>query len=243
MELILVRHGESTANVARERAEAGGSEVIAVESRDADVPLSPLGTEQARAVGRWLATRDRASLGNVSFASPYVRARGTGAVALAESRQDMALVVDERLRDKELGVLDTLTLHGVRTRFPQEWDRRRWLGKFYYRPPGGESWVDMALRIRSFLRDVPVGSGGNDVVVFTHDAIIMLFRYVCENMDEAALLDLAATNTIGNCSITRLRRVEHRWELIKFNGQDHLVGPDGADLHTDHGGDADVHPG
>jgi broad specificity phosphatase PhoE len=242
MDLVLIRHGESTANVAREQAEADEAEVIAVDSRDADVPLSELGAEQACAVGRWLARTGAAGVAATALASPYVRARRTGELALAEAGWNVPLMVDERLRDKELGVLDTLTLHGVRTRFPQEWDRRRWLGKFYYRPPGGESWVDMALRIRSFLRDLPGDDATGDVVVFTHDAMIMLFRYVCENLDEAALLELAANNTVGNCSITRLRRVGRGWELVEFNRQDHLIGPNDDDLRTGHGGDPDVHP-
>jgi broad specificity phosphatase PhoE len=54
-ELIVVRHGESTANVAREHAELSGAELIAVEARDADVPLSDVGLRQAQALGRWLA--------------------------------------------------------------------------------------------------------------------------------------------------------------------------------------------
>ena len=35
--------------------------------------------------------------------------------------------------------------------YPDEAKRRDLLGKFYYRPPGGESWADVALRIRSVL--------------------------------------------------------------------------------------------
>jgi broad specificity phosphatase PhoE len=240
MQLTLIRHGESTANVAREEAEAENAEVIAVQARDADVPLSALGEAQARAVGRRLAAGPAESpAAQYWFASPYVRARRTGELARAEGQGPTQLIVDERLRDKELGVLDTLTLHGVRTRFPQEWDRRAWLGKFYYRAPGGESWADMTLRIRSFLRDVP---DDGDLVVFTHDAMIMLFRYVCEHLDEAALLDLVSTNTIGNASITRFQGGRGQWEIVEFNAQDHLIGPGGEDLRTDHGGDPDVHP-
>ena len=78
--------------------------------------------------------------------------------------------------------------------------------------------------------------------MFTHDAMIMLFRYVCESLDEPALLDLAAHSTIANCSVTRLRRVDRGWELIEFNRQDHLVDASGKDLRTEHGGDADVQP-
>ena len=56
MELILVRHGESEANVAASAAEASGALRIAVPARDADVELSDRGRRQAEALGRRLAT-------------------------------------------------------------------------------------------------------------------------------------------------------------------------------------------
>ena len=52
-ELLLIRHGESAGNVAREDAEASGAEVIDIEWRDADTPLSEHGRDQARALGGW----------------------------------------------------------------------------------------------------------------------------------------------------------------------------------------------
>lgn len=239
-ELVLIRHGESTANVAREEAEAAHAEVINVSARDADVPLSELGRAQAAAVGRWLAGYRADGDDLRVWASPYARARTTAELAMRVAGDDAALRVDERLRDRELGILDTLTMHGVQARFPQEWERRRWLGKFYYRAPGGESWADMTLRIRSFLADT---AAAGRLVVFTHDAMVMLFRYVCENLDEKTLLDLSRANMIANASVTRLLvGADGPWCVAEFNEQSHLIGPDGTDLRTDHPADADVHP-
>ena len=50
-ELWLVRHGESTGNVAATGAERAGAELIEIDVRDADVPLSQVGREQAEALG------------------------------------------------------------------------------------------------------------------------------------------------------------------------------------------------
>jgi broad specificity phosphatase PhoE len=183
LELILVRHGESVGNVAREAAESSGAEVIVMSMRDPDVPLSPLGEEQATALGRWLAPGAGGSPPNAVWCSPYLRARRTAERALGEYSGGPGPRLDERLRDRELGVLDLLTSHGVRARFPGEAERRRWLGKFYYRPPGGESWADVVLRIRSFLSDLDrCGAEGRHLIV-SHDAVILLFRYVCEQLD------------------------------------------------------------
>ena len=51
VELILVRHGESAGNVAAAEAVAANEDVIDAPMRDADVPLSDAGTDQARALG------------------------------------------------------------------------------------------------------------------------------------------------------------------------------------------------
>ena len=154
----------------------------------------------------------------------------------------MAVRVDERLRDRELGVLDLLTSHGVEARYPEEALRKRWLGKFYYRPPGGESWADLALRIRSLLVDMERPETPGRVLVAGHDAIVMTFLYVCLGMSERELLDFAQTHTVANASITRLTRDGETgpWTLEAFSLAGHLVEA-GAPV-TLHGGDPDVRP-
>jgi broad specificity phosphatase PhoE len=237
-ELIMVRHGESTANVARERAENAGAEVIAVEARDADVPLSDLGRHQAEALGRWLAQLPVDARPTAAWSSPYARARQTAQGVLAAAGSALPLRVDERLRDKELGVLDALTSFGVRARYPLEEQRRRWLGKFYYRAPGGESWADMVLRLRSVLADLDRDEAGQRVLVVAHDAVIMLMRYICERLDEQSLLELAGSVSIVNTGVTRLVRDGASWRVADFNRHDHLTAAyAGADLLTVHGTD------
>ena len=81
------------------------------------------------------------------------RARQTLALALGDAESAVPVTADERLRDRELGVLDLLTRSGSRACTPRRRSAGSHLGKFYHRPPGGESWADVALRLRSFLRD------------------------------------------------------------------------------------------
>ena len=50
--LWLVRHGQSQGNVARDAAHEAGLNVIELDLRDVDVPLSDLGHQQAEAAGR-----------------------------------------------------------------------------------------------------------------------------------------------------------------------------------------------
>ncbi|WP_348786503.1 histidine phosphatase family protein [Leifsonia sp. NPDC080035] len=218
--LILIRHGESTANVAAAAAEAAGEETIAVPARDADVPLSELGERQAGALRPRLEDELARLGGDVVFrCSPYLRAIDTARLALGDATADLA--IDERLRDRELGVLDALTARGVDARLPQEAARRRWLGKFYYRPPGGEAWTDVALRLRSFLRDLPVAPSGA-AVLFTHDAVVSLFLYLLLGWSEQQLDEFLLTRTVANASITTLEHDGTGWSIGVFADVEHL---------------------
>jgi broad specificity phosphatase PhoE len=219
--LGIVRHGESTGNVAALRAEAGGMELIDIPERDADVPLSPTGREQAEAVGRWLAGLPPEERPEVTVVSPYLRTVQTAEFALAAP--GIPMLRDERLRDRELGLLDLLTAHGVRTRLPAEAERRDRLGKFYYRPPGGESWADVVLRLRSLLGDLHRDHADARVLLVGHEAIVFLLRYLLEGLTEAELVAFAHDNTVANCSITTwLRSGENRMSLLEFNRVEHL---------------------
>ncbi|WP_312180605.1 histidine phosphatase family protein [Arthrobacter sp.] len=236
-ELILIRHGESAGNVAATQAQLTGAEVIDVGLRDADVPLSGAGEQQSQALGEWLAGLPAQERPESVWCSPYLRARQTAELAgLAPFR------VDERLRDRELGILDLLTSAGVAARYPIEAQRKQRLGKFAYRPPGGESWADVALRLRSLLRDLDDAEDGRRVAVVCHDAVILLMRYVCEGLAEAELLDIAATNSVRNGSLTRLVRPSGTgtWVAAAFNAVEHLAWA-GAPV-TEHSGENDVHP-
>ncbi len=222
--LILVRHGESTGNVAAAAADADQADLIDVGMRDADVPLSPAGLDQAQSWGASLGGLPSDTRFDAVWCSSYRRAQETVTVAFQRAGIELPLRVDERLRDRELGVLDLLTTHGVEARFPDEAARRRWHGKFYHRPSGGESWADVALRIRSLLADVDRLEDGSRVLLMCHDAVIMTIRYVCEGMSEADVLAAAKSDPVRNLSVTRLVRPsgEGWWTLQSYNDVAHL---------------------
>jgi broad specificity phosphatase PhoE len=218
--LAVVRHGQSTGNIAAAQAEARGDEVIDIPERDADVPLSVTGREQAGALRAVFAGMLADRRPDVAVVSPYLRARQTAAAALADL--PVPVPVDERLRDRELGVLDLLTSRGVAARLPGEDRRRARLGKFYYRPPGGESWADVLLRLRSLLADLRAGHPGGRVVLFAHEATVHLVRYLAEGLDEERLMATVRGVTIANCSISSWRRTGGVLAPEVFNDVAHL---------------------
>jgi broad specificity phosphatase PhoE len=217
--LTLVRHGESVGNVARLAAETEGHLLIDIAERDMDVPLSAMGERQARAVGDWIATLGRRTP-SVILTSPYVRAERTAAIALRTAGVHVPLVLDERLREREFGVLDRLTKAGIADRHPTQVEARKRIGKFYHRPPGGESWCDVALRVRSVLDSVTREHSGRHVLIVSHQVVIMMFRYVIERLTEADVLRISREIDLVNCSVTTFRldrRNPHGMTLERFN--------------------------
>lgn len=222
-ELVLVRHGESEGNAARARAWELDAETIDIDVPDPEVVLTDLGRRQAATLPGVLRVGDADKV----WSSPYVRARETAGIAVGA----VPIRVDERLRDRELGILDRLTGRGISARYPEEADRRRYLGKFWYRPPGGESWADVALRLRSWLGELDDGRH----VVFAHDAVIVLVRYVLERLDDRQALELSRENPLSNASVTVLRRdAIGRWSAAAHGDRAHL-----GELDTEHPADPD----
>jgi broad specificity phosphatase PhoE len=147
-----VRHGQSEGNVARDAAESSGLPLIDIATRDVDTPLSALGKQQAAALRLWFAQMPAPQQPTAVLSSPYLRARTTGKIVLdAIGCEQLTCVVDERLREKEFGILDRLTKFGIRQKYPELCQQRAHVGKFYFRPPGGECWCDVVLRLRNML--------------------------------------------------------------------------------------------
>ena len=213
--LVLVRHAESVGNLARDVAEADGEQLIDIAMRDMDVPLSPTGDEQAGLLGTWLADHEEPF--TVAYSSPYLRAAETARIACDNAGNPLEVVLDERLREREFGVLDRLTRAGIEARFPEEAEARARVGKFYYRPPGGESWCDVALRVRSILDTMGRQHAGERVLVVAHEVVIYVFRYVLERLGEAELLQLNRETELANCSVTTYDSTGDALELVAFD--------------------------
>jgi broad specificity phosphatase PhoE len=199
-----VRHGQSAGNVARDAALAAGHGTIDIALRDVDVPLSDLGHEQARALGRWFAARPDAGKPEIVLSSPYVRARQTAkAVCEAGGVCDSARepIVDERLREREFGVFDRLTANGIRQKHPDLAEHRARLGKFYFRAPGGESWADVILRLRGALDTISLHHADRRVLIVCHQVVLLCLRYILEELDEARILAIDQQGQVVNCGV------------------------------------------
>ena len=206
--LWIVRHGQSAGNVARDAADAAGLPRIDIADRDMDVPLSDLGYEQAHALGRWFARLPADERPRTVMSSPYLRAVQTSQAVREVGgliEPDRKFCADERLREKEFGILDRLTRHGIETQFPEQAEFRRLLGKFYHRPPGGESWCDVVLRLRSLLDTLSLHHGGDRVLIIAHQVVVLCMRYLLEGLSEEQILAIDREADIANCGVTEYR--------------------------------------
>lgn len=223
--LWLVRHGESAGNVARDAAHAANAHRIDISGRDVDVPLSPHGEKQARALGEWFSRQSLEARPDVLFASPYRRAvqtaqifRDAGGVAA-----DLQICIDERMREKEFGILDGLTTAGIAQLLPEQAEFREILGKFYHRPPGGESWCDVILRLRSLLDTIALHHAGQRLMIVAHQVVVLCLRYVIEQLTEEDILAIDKAGDVANCSVTEYRLTsEGRLGLVRYNAIEHI---------------------
>lgn len=138
--LLLLRHGQTEYNAASRM------------QGQLDTDLSELGIRQAAAAAKVLAAREP----RVIISSDLRRARDT-ASALAE-QVGLDVGTDQRLRETHLGDWQGLTHLEVDEQMPGA--RRLWRDDASWRPPHGESRVDVAQRSVPVVEELVAGLGG-----------------------------------------------------------------------------------
>jgi broad specificity phosphatase PhoE len=153
--LYYIRHGETDWNVEGR-----------LQGRH-DTALNAVGRRQALACAdilRGLLVRDKRAPSDCAYvASPLKRARETMEImraALDLVRDDYR--VDARLREITFGEWEGLTLRDVRARAPQALAERE-RDKWDFVPPGGESYAQVAVRMRDWYAALE-----GDTVVVAH---------------------------------------------------------------------------
>lgn len=132
--------------------------------------------------------------------------------------------MEERIREIEFGILDGLTSEGIQARFPEEYERRNREGKYWYRPPEGESRPDVAIRVHSFLGTLTRDYRNKSVLVVCHSVVVLVFRRLLERWNEDEYLKIDREQDVLNCSITAYRYHPNKGKLILdcYNKVSHL---------------------
>ena len=175
--LIIVRHGESELNKARDKLELEFSKEDLEKLstvRDPDIKLTKLGIWQAEQTGIYL---NKMGIFDICLSSPYERTLQTSKWIISGLSSPPEIYQDIRLREKEFGRLHGLSKEQIKEKYPDEIKFRNIEGKFYYRLLGGENYPDVAMRVHSFMDKLVRDFGGKQVLIVTHQVVYNLFRY------------------------------------------------------------------
>jgi broad specificity phosphatase PhoE len=187
--LLVVRHGLTQANA------------DALLLGRADRPLTDIGRAQA--------TKIAAAIGRPAavISSPLRRATETAEAFGVD------VEVDERWIEIDYGEYDCMPLADVPAEFWAAWRADPAL-----RPPGGESLVDLGVRVRAACEDLRVRAADEDIVVVTHVSPIKAAVGWALGVGD----DVAWRMFVAVASVTRLSMTERGAVLRSFNETHHL---------------------
>lgn len=151
--LVLVRHGESLWNL--ENRFTGW----------VDVPLTKKGEEEAANAGELL----KGISFDVAYTSALRRAQSTLAIMLAIMNQDVPVIRDQALNERNYGDLSGLNKADTAAKYGDE-QVHIWRRSYDVPPPGGESLRDTKARTVPFFERAILGDlrQGKDVLVVAH---------------------------------------------------------------------------
>ena len=156
MKLYVARHGETLWNA--QNKVCGRT----------DIPLTETGLKQAQL----LAARTEDLKINRIIASPLTRAVQTAAPTA--ERLGLEIATDERLIEQNYGIYE-----GVDRQDPRFLQNKR---QFAFRYPGGESMMDVAVRVYSLIRELKETFPGENILLVCHGGVCRLIRTYFEDM-------------------------------------------------------------
>lgn len=198
--LILIRHGESEANV----KEIGAGQV--------DYPLTELGHEQARLAADYLLANERI---DAIYSSDLQRAYDT-ALPVAEAL-GLPIRTDLRLREMDTGEWAGLSFRLREERYPEEVRKMR-ADFSHMRFPNGESIAEVYCRMAECVTEIAKENDGKTVLIATHAGALRNYLAFANGYSSEEVHKIRTGGENANIHI-------HEWEdgririvLSYFNG-------------------------
>ena len=199
-QVIIVRHGETEWNIR------------GIRQGHLDSRLTTKGMAQAKALG--------ARLGREKFTALYSSDLGR-AVESAQAIANVtghAIVTDERLRERHLGIFQGLNAEEINSKYPEERRLMRTEGPGYV-IPGGESMVQQVARNIDCLNDLAAKHQGEQIVVVTHGGVVSgFFRHTLE-----ISLEARRRFEFVNAGINVFAHEDGNWMLLTWGDVSHLA--------------------
>lgn len=193
--IVIVRHGQSDQNVAIDLLDDLDLVAKQKDIRDADIALTDYGIWQAEQTGLFLKNTEKFDF---CFASPYKRTMQTAEAIISKIGYDLGIFEDDDLREKEFGRLHGFTTEEIREKYPEEFNDRERDGKYYYRLPRGENYLDVKQRLRTVNNKLRRRKYiGKNILIVTHQVPYKMERAIFEHLGEKEVLDLENTPNCG----------------------------------------------
>ena len=166
MELIIVRHGQTVANT--NNWYYGFT----------DSPVTDKGKRQAKAAGILI---DRLKFKpDIIYMSERTRTHETLEHMGFDTRE---AIIDERLNEQHMGDFECMPYQDIQKKYPKAFDE--WNDNFHhYKPPNGESHMELTLRVRSFLDELVAKEkqNGKKILIIAHGGVMhSAYTYINKN--------------------------------------------------------------
>lgn len=198
---VIVRHGQSVANV--EERFAGSF----------DSPLTDLGVRQAALLTEYILKNYKV---DVVYSSDMSRAINTVKEIAAQAHAP--LLIEKGLREIDGGEWEGVKVEDIARKYPQQaslWKKD--IGKA--RPIGGESFAEVQIRIDATLRKIAAENDGKTVVVGTHGGAIRSMQCLFMNVAIENMCDVPWT---PNASISEINFENGKYQSVLIGYTGHL---------------------
>ena len=200
MILYIVRHGQTDYNIIRRIQGQSNSQ------------LTSLGRQQAQCLAKRLQCMEFDAL----YTSDLDRTVETAKIL----RPNADFMPDKRLRERSFGQWQGLIYLDIKQQYP-ELIRRYESYDPTFAPPGGESWLQMRERAKSFIDDVAQRhENDNAVLAVSHGGLIKaIMAVVC---DPELKLPYLPIIPVDNTAIAKFALQNGKWKLLVWNDTAHL---------------------
>lgn len=206
--LILVRHGQTASNGVDPDPRLSGW---------TDLPLSPVGRKQIRALQRRLL---QGPLADALYSSPLERARDTAHAIVCASQTALRLLDD--LREIGCGQVDGMPISQVKRFCPELWQENLRQDNAGFRWPGGESYREFRERCLKALRTIVSAHPAQRVILVTHAGFVSQVLGALHGLSPACWGYFRPENA----SLTELDWWEKGSRVVSFNDYAHLTPAD-----------------
>lgn len=207
IDLFLVRHGESEANVAFEAEKIGDASMINtpefIGQHCSKIRLTPKGQSQASRTAEWLKEHYPDSF-DFLYTSEYSRALETASL-LNLSREGINWRISPFLRERYWGTFER-TLISDREKLHADLLEDEKNSPYYWRPPNGEALVDVIARIKLLFGTLAREWSEKQGLIVCHDEIIQSMGIELERISEHDYIQNGFPHT-ENCDIIHYTRM------------------------------------